>query len=695
MRNLRLTFIVLLLAMAASGQARIVHLLPKPKQVVESSEPPLPLTGTIRFAMPQTERIAQAFALFMGVQVSADASATPVDVELVDAIDGACDYPLAGYPDEAYQLTVGRQGIGIKAVSELGVVHAVQTLAQLAVDTKDSEGHARLECCTITDWPAFKLRGFLHDVGRSYISMETLRKHIRLLARFKVNSFHFHLTENQAWRFEVKRYPQLTDASSMTRLAGKFYTQQECRELEELAYACGVTIIPEIDMPGHSKAFERAMGHSMQTPQGVEELKNILTEVAATFKRAPYIHIGADEQAITYTDFLGIIAGHVHSLGRKVAIWNPIRGVDISPSTGADMTQMWSTAGKAVRGMPNIDCRYNYINHFDLFADLAGIYRSNIYYRQQGDADVAGTISAIWNDRYIDDEDGIMLQNNAYACILASAERAWMGGGRQYIEQGGAVLPSSGCEHDEFADWERRFLFHKDHCLRGEPIAYVGQTQVHWQITDAFPNGGDAAAVLPPETEGPQDSYSYRGQSYGTGLATGAGIYLRHVWGNVVPAFFANPQLNTTAYAWTYVYSPVDQQAGAIIEFQNYSRSERDASPPNGSWDRKGSRIWLNDVEIPAPDWVNAELPVGHETPLRNENAAARKPVTITLKKGWNKVFLKLPYVNATGVRLNKWMFTFVVTDLDGRHALDGLVYSPRRFLGATSSTGERAALKR
>ena len=673
-----LVVVAVLMAAVTTSQAKLTHLLPKPKQVVERVDAPLALNGKISFATPQSERIAAAFALIMGQQVSDEPSAVPVAIELVSTIEGAYDYPLEGYPDEAYQLDVAPAGITIKAVSELSVIHAVQTLAQLA---EGCEGEPALECCTITDWPAFKLRGLMHDIGRSFISFETLKRQLPLLARFKVNTFHFHLTENQAWRFEVKQYPQLTEASSMTRFAGCYYTQEQCRELEQLAYNCGITIIPEIDMPGHSQAFQRAMGHSMQTSQGVEELKNILTEVAAVFEHAPYIHIGADEQAITYPNFLSTMTGHIHSLGKKVVVWNPISGVTITTSTGADMTQMWSSSGKVIAGMPNIDCRYNYINHFDLFADLAGIYRSNVYYAQQGSADVAGSVTAVWNDRYIETEEGIIRQNNVWANMLATAERTWMGGGRQYVEQGGAVLPGSGSEYDEFCDWERRFLFHKDNSLRSEPIPYVRQTNVRWQITDAFPNGGDASLVLPPETEGPRDSYTYLGQTYGTGRATGAGVYLRHVWGTIVPGYYANPQLNTTAYAWTYVYSPREQQAGAIIEFQNYSRSEKDLTPANGQWDRKGSRIWLNDVELPGPQWENAGKSITNETPLRNENAAARPPVAITLKQGWNKVFMKLPYVSASNVRLNKWMFTFVITDTEGRHALDGLVYSPRQIL--------------
>ena len=99
---------------------------------------------------------------------------------------------------------------------------------------------------------------------------------------------------------------------------------------------------------------------------------------------------------------------------------------------------------------------------------------------------------------------------------------------------------------------------------------------------------------FPPETEGLKSSYVYHGRTYTTGYATGAGIYLRHTWGEgTIPAFYAHPKGNTTAYAWTYVYSPKAQDVGALIEIYNYGRSEKDLAPNDEYWDRMGAKIWL------------------------------------------------------------------------------------------------------
>ena len=677
MRVLRLFLSALFILIAATASARSevdpAHcLLPKPKILQENGD---------RFRMRRPVQLTDPSGctlLSSLFRTSGKASAT-VKVCLVDdAILGTFDYALAGFPNEGYKISVTTDAITVTAASRTGVIRAAQTLMQLLAATDG----AYIPGVEITGYPAFKLRGFMHDVGRSFISFDELKKQIDLLARFKVNVFHWHLTDNQGFRFESMYYPQLNSPASMTRFSGRYYTQAQCTELETYAAERGLIVIPEIDMPGHSAAFTTAMGYTMQSEQGRIALKQLLTELAAAFPLAPYIHMGADEAGTTVS-FVNEMSQYIkETLSRHCIVWNPISGVSISSAAlpYIDMTEMWSTAGRKISGIPNIDCRYNYVNHFDVFADLVGIYKSNIYYAQQGSNELAGTITALWNDRKTPTEQDIICQNNLYANVLATAERGWMGGGSQYIEAGGTTLPESGTEYDEFADWERRFLYYKDMWLSAESIPYVKQTDVHWLITDAFPNNGNSAAVFPPETVREDvfpTAFTFDGQTYGSRRVTGAGIYLRHTWGATVPAFFSNPQLNTTAYAWTYVYSPKAQTCGALIEFQNYGRSENDCAPDMGKWDRKGSRVWLNDEEIMPPVWTNADRSINAETELRNENFAARRPVRVRLRKGWNKVLLKLPYVAVPGVRLNKGMFTFVLTRLDGRKALDGIVYSP------------------
>lgn len=674
--------------LSAPMSARITNLLPKPHEVTATQGAPFALGRAIH--LDDSTHCAYLQRVLSETGCTFDDAATAcVTVSVVEEIPMAFNHAVNLFPDEAYRLEVTTDSIRIEALTPTGVIRAAQTLQQLA---EGYEGTPSVETLTMTDWPAFKVRGFMHDVGRSFLSFDELKNEIDKLARFKINVFHWHLTEKLAWRFEVKAYPQLTASENMTRYPGLYYTQEQCRELEAYAAERGITVIPEIDMPGHSDVFTQAMGFNMQSDEGVNALKVILSEVVEVFPRAPYIHIGGDEVQITYPNFLKTMADYVRSFNKKVVMWNRLVA---GPPTAeqCDMTQMWASSGQVVEGLPNIDCRYNYTNHFDVYADLVGIYKSNIFYETRGTADVAGTISAAWSDTKTATETDIVRQNNIYANILASAERAWYGGGKQYVETGGTTLPNSGEEYEEFADFERRFLFHKAHSLKDEPIAYVRQCNVRWRITDPFPNGGNNALTLPPEQSTDDilpGTFTLDGVTYGSRIATGAGIYLRHIWHPKVPSFFSSPANNQTAYAWTYIYSPEEQQAGAQIEFYTYSRSGNETAPPAGQWDRRGSKIWLNGEEIAAPAWERPgqSIPQDNATlGLTNENLTARPVVPITLRQGWNKVFMRLPHVNSGGTGRDKWQFTFVVTDAEGRNALEGIVYSPTKCLDAAAET--------
>ena len=137
-------------------QAGINHLLPTPQQVTLGNE-----------------------------QVRAN---LPLACHRVDRIEAAGDRQ-----DEAYQLVVRKDSILLYAVTEAGTFRGLQTLAQL------KEGSKKLPVCEITDWAAFRIRGFMHDSGRSYLPLDELKKEIALLSRYKINTYHWHLTENQAW----------------------------------------------------------------------------------------------------------------------------------------------------------------------------------------------------------------------------------------------------------------------------------------------------------------------------------------------------------------------------------------------------------------------------------------------------------------------------------------------------------------
>ncbi|MDO5607147.1 MAG: family 20 glycosylhydrolase [Capnocytophaga sp.] len=583
------------------------------------------------------------------------------------------EIPEAGiHQEEAYRLYISAEGIRIEFITFWGALQAGKTLRQLTEEQAD--GSFRFPFCKITDWAAFRIRGVMQDVGRTYISIEELKREIDLMAAYKLNVFHWHLTEDIAWRLESKRYPQLNQPETMIRQKGMFYTQEEARDLVRYCHAKGITLIPEIDMPGHSEAFRKAIGHDMQSPEGMAILKEVMDEVCEVFD-VPYIHIGTDEVAFTNPDFVPEMVAHIRAKGKKVISWNP--GWKYQPGE-IDMTQLWSYRGKAQPGIPAIDSRFHYVNHFDAFGDIVALYQSRIANSDEGNDAIAGAIFAVWHDRYVKGEKEILRQNNFYPNMLAFAERAWRGGGFQYFDDNGTILKENTDGFAAFADFEERLLWQKDRRFTEEPFDYVKQTDVRWRITDPFPNGGNLGSVFPPEKK-LKKQYSFDGKTYQTHLAIGSGIYLRHVWGKLVPSFYENPPENHTAYAYTYVYSPVKQTVGLWAETQNYSRSEKDLPPPQGAWDYRQSAFYLNGKAIEPPVWTASHTEKSNETPLGNENFTAREPIPVTLEKGWNKVLVKLPVGKFTTpeVRLVKWMFTFAFVTPDGKNRPDGLIYSP------------------
>lgn len=599
-----------------------------------------------------------------------------VSVTRVKSLDGVP----AHAQNEAYAMAVSKNGVKIKVVSDAGESNARKTLAQLI---KNADAKQGVPVCKILDWPAFPMRGFMMDCGRSYIPLADLKKIIDFCAAHKINIFHWHLTENQGWRTESRVYPELNDKKNYTRDHGKFYTFKEIRELVDYCDSLGVMLIPEVDMPGHSAAFERTFKCSMQSEKGTEILKKLIDELIRegfSSKTVPYFHIGTDEVHISNPNFVPGMVAFVRERGKKVATWNP--GANYKPGE-IDLVQMWSGRGRPLAGTPSLDSRLHYFNHFDSFADPVAVFFSNLAEKPETDGNIAGGIAAIWCDRYIVGTDAILAHNAFYPSILAFAESAWHGGRTEYFHNTGTVIPLEGEKLAQLKDFERRMLPVKKEL--GAKMTWVPQADMLWRITEPFPSGGNLDKAFPPEKE-LKSAYEFEGKKIGTKEARGAGIYLRHVWGpgglGTVSAFFKNPQANSTVYAYTWVWSPKPQKVGLWVQGHKISASEPDLPPPQGKWDAHNTRFWLNDKEILPPKWESSHKSRNQETPLTNENFEVRPPIPAQLKQGWNKVLVKLPigglHQNATQqARLTKWMFTFAVVSPKGDAPAEGLIWSP------------------
>jgi hexosaminidase len=254
------------------------------------------------------------------------------------------DYEKEFSPVEGYELTVNKKGITVRG-NEIGLFYAFQTLIQL-LPPQVPNSKIQIPFVSITDYPRFAYRGMHLDCGRHFFPVSFVKKYIDYIALHKMNYFHWHLTEDQGWRIEIKRYPRLTEVAAWRngtiigrypgtgndgKRYGGFYTQDEIKDVVDYAAKRYITVIPEIEMPGHSSAAIAAYpylscfpnestkhppqcawsgdttGKQVQQTWGVFEdvfcagkdstfqfLENVLDEVIALFP-SKYIHIGGDE----------------------------------------------------------------------------------------------------------------------------------------------------------------------------------------------------------------------------------------------------------------------------------------------------------------------------------------------------------------------------------------------------------------
>ena len=162
---------------------------------------------------------------------------------------------------EGYEMKITSNGIAINAYRPAGVFYGVQTLRQLlpAAIEKNSvqTGPWQIAAATIRDYPDYAMRGSMLDVARHFFGVDDVKRYIDFLAYYKMNTFHWHLSDDQGWRIEIKKWPRLTEYGGSTQVGGGkggFYTQEQYKEVVQYAADRFITVIPEIDMPGHTNA---------------------------------------------------------------------------------------------------------------------------------------------------------------------------------------------------------------------------------------------------------------------------------------------------------------------------------------------------------------------------------------------------------------------------------------------------------
>lgn len=568
---------------------------------------------------------------------------------LIDSVNGKSIkldvLPKLDMPEEGYLLKVSNQQINIKAKSNKGLFHGIETFLQLIRGSF-------VQSCEISDAPAFQWRGFMTDVGRNYQSLPMLKQMIDVMASYKLNVFHFHCTEDIAWRIAIKQYPQLTASEAMQRNKGLYYTETDIKELINYCKERHIEFVPEIDMPGHSAAFRRAMGVDMQSDSGKAILKNILRELFTTYD-FKYLHIGADEVKITDSSFVPQITAYAESFGKKIIGWQP--GGNFTKTT---IRQLWMDDAGKITGNNNlryIDSRHLYLNHMDPLEAVNTIFYRKIGNRERGNEFAIGATLCLWPDRAVAKEEDILRMNGVYPAMLAFAERTWKGGG---VDNWVANIQNTdSVKKPGFTDFENRLLDHKRQYFSDKPFPYVKQTGMVWQFYGPYDNKGDVSQKFINEL---YDDMQKKKVSF---VANGGTIVLRHWWAPLIKGAIDKPKDSTTWFATTRIWADEAGEKHFWIGFNNISRSPSTDSPPAGWWDEKQSKLWVNGKEIAPPVWQRPGRKGSLEEPLLDEGYEYRAPTMIVLKQGWNDVMIKCPVGALRGKNWSnpvKWMFTFV-----------------------------------
>lgn len=386
MRNIFIQ-LCLLVGTVCTFYSQEISVIPKPQQILKK-------TGN--FVIDQNTGIQLKGAsekdvqLFLNQLRKASGYALPVKSGQENSIIFQLDTKLGLPNQDGYTLDVSDKNIIVKAKNGNGLFYATQTLRQLlpvSVESSDKKENKNwtIPALAITDFPRYDWRGYMKDVSRTFYSVDVVKKYLDLMALYKMNTFHWHLTDDQGWRIEIKKYPKLTSeqttvfhrTENQPAERSGFYSQEQIKEVVAYARERKITIVPEIDVPGHSWPtilaypqlgvnknsypyfvfpFVSSWGYwgNQFTPNTLDPskeevytfLQNVFTEIAALFP-GEYIHFGGDEvrhvlwekephiqefmkihqignvkQLQSY--FVQRVSGIIKRLGRKPIGWNDV-----------------------------------------------------------------------------------------------------------------------------------------------------------------------------------------------------------------------------------------------------------------------------------------------------------------------------------------------------------------------------------
>jgi hexosaminidase len=451
--------IFLSLLLAAGFAQPAINLMPMPAKV-EPREGALPMNAMLRvswsaYSNDRLKSAASRLAARVSRQTGIPQIHQPSDVTLVIAVKAQSPIlPTLG-EDESYELTVDPTGAQLKAPTVTGALRGMETFAQLIVPTP--HGY-EIPSVHITDHPRYPWRGLMLDVSRHWMPLDVVLRNLDGMAAVKLNVFHWHLSDDQGFRVESKRFPKLQEQGS----DGFFYTQDEIRQVIAYAAARGIRVIPEFDIPGHTTAWftaypelasapgpyeiERHWGIFKPTMDPSKEevytfLDAFLQEMTALFPD-PYFHIGGDEvegsawkesptiqkfaqdhnlahnladQAAIHGYFNSRVQAMLKKYGKIMIGWDEVLQPGLAPDT---VIQSWrgpsglaAAAKSDYRGL--LSCGY-YLDHLRPTSYHYGIDPGN-------DPHVLGGEACMWNE-YVSSEN---VDSRIWPRMAAIAERFW------------------------------------------------------------------------------------------------------------------------------------------------------------------------------------------------------------------------------------------------------------------------------
>ncbi|WP_258724794.1 beta-N-acetylhexosaminidase [Cellulomonas sp. NS3] len=445
-----------------------------------------PRTRVVAGALPDVaSTVAHRLSRLAGfaVPVTANGADEPdtVVLRLVDDA-AALGLPDAGLSPEravgAYRVEVTERRVTLSALAVDGLLHAATVLEQLAAPGPDAgPGAVRLPAVVVVDAPRFGWRGLSVDVARHFFGPEVLRTVVDVMASLRLNVLHLHLTDDQGWRLDVPSRPQLVDVSSKTAVGddpGGYYSVDDLAELTAYARARGITVVPEIDLPGHVNAALHALGELTPSGEptdpytGIEVgfsrlhadlpttepfLRDVLTDVAA-MTPGPYVHVGGDEvhtmERAEYARLVETAARIVEGAGKTVVGWQEVAKATLTPGT---VVQLWDERDGAELVRPAVEAgallllspaSKVYLDlKYDASTPIGLEWAGHVELRDSYDWDplavvpgvpessVVGVEAAIWTETVRTPEDLFFLLLPRLAAV---AEVAWTQGDRRSWE---------------------------------------------------------------------------------------------------------------------------------------------------------------------------------------------------------------------------------------------------------------------